>query len=74
MMRTSSFAGLQAQRGHSSSKHIDATVPSWVMSARERAEFGGAAGLEVGSKILRVGVSVPLHPHVDVAWGGAALS
>ena len=28
----------------------------------------------MGSRILRVGVSVPLHPHVDVTWGGAALS
>ena len=32
MMPTSSFAGLQAQRGHSSSKHIDAAVSSWVVS------------------------------------------
>ena len=70
MMRTSSFAGLQAQRGHSSSKHIDAAVSSWGVSD----EFGGAAGVEMGSRILRVGVSVPLHPHVDVTWGGAALS
>ena len=46
-----------------------------VVVGRERAaEFGGAAGVEVGSRILRVGVSVPLHPHVDVTWGGAALS
>ena len=43
-----------------------------VVVGRERAEFGGAAGVEVGSRILRVGVSVPLHPHVDVTWGGAA--
>ena len=45
-----------------------------VVVGRERAEFGGAAEVEVGSRILRVGVSVPLHPHVDVTWGGAALS
>ena len=45
-----------------------------VVVGRERAKFGGAAGVEVGSRILRVGVSVPLHPHVDVTWGGAALS
>ena len=28
----------------------------------------------MGSMILRVDVSVPLHPRVDVTWGGAALS
>ena len=73
MMRTSSFAGLQAQRGHSSSKHIDAAVSSWVVS-EPSSEVRRAAGVEVGSRILRVDVSVPLHPHVDVTWGGAALS
>ena len=45
-----------------------------VVVGREQAEFGGAAGVEVGSRILRVYVPVPLHPHVDVTWGGAALS
>ena len=45
-----------------------------VVVGRERAEFGGTTGVEVGSRILRVGVSVPPHPHVDVTWGGAALS
>jgi hypothetical protein len=43
-----------------------------VVVGRERAEFGGAAGIEVGSRILRVGVSVPLHPHVDVTCPSAA--
>ena len=73
MMPTSSCAGLQAQRGHSRSKHIDAAVSSWVVVSRERAEIRRAGG-EVGAMILRVGVSVPLHPRVDVMWGGAALS
>ena len=45
-----------------------------VVVGRERAEFGGAAGVEMGPRILRAGVSVLLHPHVDVTWGGAALS
>ena len=45
-----------------------------IVVGLERAEFGGAAGVEVGSRTLRVDVSVPLHLHVDVTWGGAALS
>ena len=32
MMCNSSCAGLQPQRGHSSSDHIDAAVSSWVVS------------------------------------------
>ena len=72
MMPTSSCAGLQAQRGHSRSKHIDAAVSSWVVR-RERAEIRRAGG-EVGAMILMVDVSVPLHPRVGVTWGGAALS
>ena len=45
-----------------------------VVGRRERAEIRRAGG-EVGAMILRVGVSVPLHPRVDVTtWGGAALS
>ena len=35
-----------------------------VVVGRERAEIGGAAGVEVGPMILRVGVSVPCHPAV----------
>ena len=45
-----------------------------VVVGRGRAEFGGAAGVEVESRILRVGMSVPLHPHVDMTWDDAALS
>ena len=47
-----------------------------VVGRRERAEIRHAGG-EVGAMILRVDVSVvplPLHPRVDVTWGGAALS
>ena len=32
MIPTSSFAGLQPQRGHSGSNRIDAAVSSWVVS------------------------------------------
>ena len=71
MVPTSSCAGLQAQRGHSRSKHIDAAVSSWVVVSEPRSDVRGD---EVGAMILRVGVSVPLHPRVDVTWGGAALS
>ena len=71
MMRTSGFAGLQAQRG---GLELEAHRRRRVVVGRERAEFGGAAGVKVGSRILRAGVSVPLHPHVGVTWGGAALS
>ena len=44
-----------------------------VVGRRERAEIRRAGG-EVGAMILRVDVSVPLHPRADVTWGGAALS
>ena len=63
MMCNSSCAGLQPQRGHSSSDHIDAAVSSWVVS-EPRTEDGGAAGTEFGSMILMVDVVVTLHPAV----------
>ena len=66
------LARLQAQRGHSSSKHIDAAVASWFVSEPSSEVRRGLS--EVGSRILRADVSVPLHPHVDVTWGDAALS
>ena len=50
-----------------------ATTGRVVVGRHERAEIRRAGG-EVGAMILRVGVSVPLRPRVDVTWGGAALS
>ena len=64
-------AGVQAQRGHSRSKHIDAAVSSWVVVSEPRSDVRGG---EVGPMILRAYVSVPLHPRVDVTWGGAVIS
>ena len=45
MMCNSSCAGLQPQRGHSSSDHIDAAVSSWVVSEpRTEAQRGLSLG------------------------------
>ena len=65
---------MQAQRGHSRSKHIDAAVSSWVVVSEPRSDVRRGVRGEVGAMILRVDLSVPLHPRVDVTWGGAALS
>ena len=75
MIPTSSCAGLKLA-GAEGALEIEAHRRRRVVVGRrrrERAEIRRAGG-EVGAMILRVGVSVPLHPRVDVTWGGAALS
>ena len=74
MIHYDAYLELRRLAGAEGALELEAHRRRRVVVGRERAEFGGAAGVEVGSMILRVGVSVPLHPHVDVTWGGAALS
>ena len=74
MIHSDAYLELRRLAGAEGALELEAHRRCRVVVGRERAEFGGAAGVEVGSRILRVRVSVPLHPHVVVTWGGAALS
>ena len=74
MIHYDAYLGLRQLAGTDGALELEAYRRRRVVVGRARAEFAGAAGVEVGSRILRVGVSVLLHPHVDVTWGGAALS
>ena len=74
MIYYDAYLELRRLAGAEGALELEARRRRRVVVGRERAEFGGVAGVEVGSRILRAGVSVPLHPHVDVTWGGAALS
>ena len=74
MIHYDAYLELRRLAGAEGALELEAHRRRRVVVDREQAEFGGAAGVEVGSRSLRVGVSVPLHLHVDVTWGGAALS
>ena len=72
-MHCDAYLELRRLAGAEGALELEAHRRRCVIVGRLRAEFGGAAGVEVGSRILRVGVSVPLHPHVDaMTWLGCA--
>ena len=74
MIHYDAYLELRRLAGAEEALELEAHRRCRVVVGRERADFGGTAGVEVGFRILRAGVSVPFYPHVDLTWGGAALS
>ena len=58
------YLELRRRAGAEGALELEAHRRRRVVVGRERAEFGGAAGVEVGTIILKVDVSVPCHPAV----------